>query len=483
MPSFYRFRSLDALLGQRQELEAQEIYFAAPDELNDPMEGYKDLIWNGDEIAWANLLRHYLLCLVQTFSAAAFLGQDYKPSLSRGFVFSSVSSLPTEALRGIYEEVCKEFFAREQISELPSLLAACRSPFRREGLEFILSAVHGIALGIIIGVHRKSGRLPTPPAGAPDATAIANPVESLVRVLERLKTDGESMNQEALSALFQASSDLRRHHALGLYVGSEDSARKLHSVFHGYPDEYLDALGQIVYANWATACFVSAEPTDAAMWAYYGDNHKGVCLRFAAQEGAADPVMQLHGITGWHSTKGEATPSYGDLKIPFEQVSYVDRLPEIDFFRSIGRLPAPKLEETWYRGEGGKRSRCGEDVAGDNEQAWRDRYLKAFGQLMKTKLTSWRSEAEYRLALSSPLGTFDDASRRLLTYRFSDLERIVFGIRTPIDEKRKIIEIVDKKCRETGRPSFDFGQATYNPRRGNIEIRAFQWSPGKPGSS
>src|ERR1700690_1768336 len=129
MPSFYRFRSLDALLGQRQELERQEIYFAAPDELNDPMEGYKDLIWNGDEIAWANLLRHYLLCLVQTFSAATFLGQDYKPSLSRGFVFSSVSSLPTEILRGIYQEVRKEFFAREQISELPSLLAACRSPF------------------------------------------------------------------------------------------------------------------------------------------------------------------------------------------------------------------------------------------------------------------------------------------------------------------------------------------------------------------
>jgi hypothetical protein len=183
MPSFYRFRSLDALLGQRQELEKQEIYFAAPEELNDPMEGYKDLVWNGDEIAWRNLLRHYLLCFVQTFSAAAFLGKDYQPSVSRGFVFSSASSLPSEGLRTIYEEVCREFFSREHIKELPSLLATCRTPFRREGMEFLLFAVHGIAVSIILSVHRKKGRLPPQPPNAPEENAAINPVESLVRVL------------------------------------------------------------------------------------------------------------------------------------------------------------------------------------------------------------------------------------------------------------------------------------------------------------
>ena len=477
MPSFYRFRSLDALLGQRQELEKQEIYFAAPEELNDPMEGYKDLVWNGDEIAWRNLLRHYLLCFVQTFSAAAFLGKDYQPSVSRGFVFSSASSLPSVGLRSIYEEVCREFFSREHIKELPSLLAACPTPFRREGVEFLLFAVHGLAITIILSVHRKKGRLPPQPSNASEKGAAINSLESLVRVLARLRNDGESINQEALSGLFQASSDLRKHHALGQYVGDQDTARALHSVFHVYPDEYLDGLGQLVYFNWVTACFMSAEPTDAAMWAYYGDNHKGVCLKFAAQEAAAGPVIQLRGPIGWHSEKGAAVPTYGDLKLPFEKVSYVDRLLEIDFFRSIGRLPIPRLNETWYRGESGERSICSEDMVGNNEKAWRDRYLTAFGKLMRTKLTAWESEAEYRLALSSPLGTFDDPTLRKLTYRFPDLEGIVFGIRTSLDDKRKIIEIVDKKCREAGRMLFDFGQATYNSRTGVIEIRPFKWSP------
>lgn len=477
MTSFYRFRSLNALLGQRQELESQEIYFAAPEELNDPMEGHKDLIWTGDEIVWRNWLRHYLLCLVQTFSAAQILGQDYQPSLSRGFVFSSASSLPSEALRTTYEEVCRGFLSREHIRDLPSLLAGCQTPLRREGVEFILSAVHGIAISTILGVHRKNGRLPPHMPNSTDDGAAINPVASLVRVLEQLKNNGDSINQETLSRLFQASSDLRKHHALGQYVGSDETTRALHSLFHVYPDEYLDALGELVYFNWVTACFMSGEPTDAALWAHYGDNHQGVCLQFAAQEGPAGPVIQLRGPIGWHSEKGAAVPTYGDLKLPFEKVSYVDRLPEIDFFRSIGRLPIPKLNETWYRGESGERSICGEDLAGNNEQAWRDRYLKAFGQLMKTKLTAWRSEAEYRLALASPLGTFDDPARRKLTYRFSDLSSIVFGIRTRIDDKRRIIEIIDKKCRESGRPLFDFGQATYNPRTGAIEIRASKWSP------
>ena len=52
MAEFFRFRTIDALLGQFQELKEQTIYFASPDELNDPMEGLRDIVWNGDQIVW-----------------------------------------------------------------------------------------------------------------------------------------------------------------------------------------------------------------------------------------------------------------------------------------------------------------------------------------------------------------------------------------------------------------------------------------------
>jgi hypothetical protein len=61
---------MDALLGERAELEKQEIFFASTKQLNDPVEGYKDLFWKGDVIAWKNFLRHYVLCLMQTILQA-----------------------------------------------------------------------------------------------------------------------------------------------------------------------------------------------------------------------------------------------------------------------------------------------------------------------------------------------------------------------------------------------------------------------------
>ncbi|PJI31318.1 hypothetical protein [Acinetobacter pseudolwoffii] len=64
---FYRFRSLDNLLGKYKELENQEIYFASPSEQNDPMEGYHEIYFQGDAIVWTNFFKNYLILLDQVF--------------------------------------------------------------------------------------------------------------------------------------------------------------------------------------------------------------------------------------------------------------------------------------------------------------------------------------------------------------------------------------------------------------------------------
>ena len=49
----YRFRSMKYLLGDKyQELKKQEIYFPRLEQLNDPMEGFRDIFWRGDKIVW-----------------------------------------------------------------------------------------------------------------------------------------------------------------------------------------------------------------------------------------------------------------------------------------------------------------------------------------------------------------------------------------------------------------------------------------------
>ena len=62
---FHRFRSIDALLDGRHELENQEIFFASPAQLNDPREGVRDVFWLGDRVVWKNLHRHYLKSLTR----------------------------------------------------------------------------------------------------------------------------------------------------------------------------------------------------------------------------------------------------------------------------------------------------------------------------------------------------------------------------------------------------------------------------------
>lgn len=59
----YRFRKIEDVLGEHKELEKQEIYFSDISTLNDPMEGFREYYWQGDEIVWQNFFKHYLLCL------------------------------------------------------------------------------------------------------------------------------------------------------------------------------------------------------------------------------------------------------------------------------------------------------------------------------------------------------------------------------------------------------------------------------------
>jgi hypothetical protein len=70
----------------------------------------------------------------------------------------------------------------------------------------------------------------------------------------------------------------------------------------------------------------------------------------------------------------------------------------------------------------------------------------------------------------SPLDSFSEAKDRKLKYRFSDLEGIIFGIRTPLAEKARIIDIVAAKCKAEGKKSFAFSQAIYSAHNGKIEI-------------
>src|SRR5580693_8526821 len=103
----YRFRPASAVLDKYEELAKQEIYFSPPDELNDPMEGYKDVFWSGDLIVWRNLLRHYLLCLLKTTAMSLMAGPGFDRGVLKTIIFSAYQDLPDTRVRAIYQRACE----------------------------------------------------------------------------------------------------------------------------------------------------------------------------------------------------------------------------------------------------------------------------------------------------------------------------------------------------------------------------------------
>jgi hypothetical protein len=470
---FYRFRTTDALLGERQELEKQEIYFASPEQLNDPMEGFKELFWHGDQIVWRNLIRHYLLCLMQTVAVAMIAGKEYQPIFARGFIFSSQLTLPTETLKALYQRVCAIFFAVHSLDALPALLASREHPVRRDELEFYLRGLHPTALQSVIAIFREEKLIPPANTTKPLAPEFTEETiaKNLTRVLNAIKDSKNQTDAKTLRAAFSAARHIHSQMDLITYLGTTNElAKAWHSIFFSFPERYVDSLGDLVYFDWYAACFIF-NPAHAAMWGNYGNGHKGVCLKFRAEEKVGQPPMlKMRGVVGTYAGPTGQGPTYGDISLPFQKMNYVDKLAEIDFFRSIGRVTVVALKSEWYSDSEGRISICADHVFAKTND-WHQRYWAAFREMTATKLRDWQHEDEYRLMLTSGLGTFQEAKDRKLVYGFTNLEGIIFGIRTPLEDKVRIVNIIDRKCAEQGRRSFEFSQAIYNAQSGKIEPR------------
>jgi hypothetical protein len=166
------------------------------------------------------------------------------------------------------------------------------------------------------------------------------------------------------------------------------------------------------------------------------------------------------------SPKG-LSPVYDFRPLELHQVQYLDRYSEIDFFRSLGRLNHPQLN-FWFTGPDGNISSTGLDLL-QEQGDWRNTYWDGFHRSITSKLTDWRHEGEYRLTLHSMLhNLYSERSLRKLRYNFSDLQAIIFGLKTSTQHKLKIARIIQQKCQKTSRKDFEFYQVIYSHRSGRI---------------
>ena len=146
MEEIYRFRSIENLLGKYKELENQEIYFAAPEELNDPIEGFREVYWQGDIIVWKNFFKNYITQLEYSLFQCLLLKPDDQPQINLNFSYS-IDEVP-ENRRTALEKIYESFFQIEIINELIECLKNNRKISKNE-LAIFLSDLHFPILQII----------------------------------------------------------------------------------------------------------------------------------------------------------------------------------------------------------------------------------------------------------------------------------------------------------------------------------------------
>ena len=120
--TLYRFRSIDALLDKYQELEEGFIYFARPDQLNDPMEGFRDIVWRGDNIVWTNFFKHYIYCLHVAIPYSIVAGYPSEFDAHTISITGRWDQLPN-SLKSSFDGIWRRFLKLPQIPEIIAALS------------------------------------------------------------------------------------------------------------------------------------------------------------------------------------------------------------------------------------------------------------------------------------------------------------------------------------------------------------------------
>ncbi len=470
MTLVYRLRNTRALLDHHQELANQEIYFADPVELNDPMEGFRNIVWRGDSIVWTNLFKHYVYCLHQIFFYLKLSEHNSTWDANDIPILDCYDNPPTPQMGELFNDIWAKTRDELNLPVLAASLSDTNYDMRHNDLvDFLLLDLH---TDTITNIHNAwiNRNLTTPSEQNQrhswrNEKALRRP--NYPETLDQLKKERPELASGYQKTVYQTTQKLRLRHRYNFNFASDEKIPEgWQRLFLDFPNFYVSQLEKLLWPQWYTACFVR-DCKNSAAWAHYGDKHKGVCLIFNPSETSNGDGLELKRRSDWmDSTKG-----YGEggraSTYHFHDVNYTDVPGEIDFFGNIGTLPISVLLRQWYTDESGVKSeRVTPEMGGS---VWMDKHWKYFYRDIVIKGRAWEYENECRLILHGVLDNTLDKHQRILTYNFNALSGIIFGIKTSEVDKARILEIIRQKCHQNDRTEFAFFQAYFDPRTGDIK--------------
>ena len=473
MAEFYRFRSVDVLLGEEySELDRQTIFFADPADLNDPMEGFRDIVWTGDRIVWTNLFKDYVNCLHWNFHHMLVLGESvrFEPRDIRNV--PSWKEAPTHAAAKLSEAIWARVQETDHVNQLANKIANSNRKARKSELIGYVISIHLYALEAVRESYIEKGWI------SDENWPRIHLTREIPTLMMKAIDLGDQIEDKRFLDIALSLFDhyMAQNALIYKYNHKDESASTVFEnkmyLIHYFPSLYVEQLSRLLWPDWYAACFAKS-PHNSSMWGHYGKNHKGACLIFSANNADDTATIDLKQVTGSGEHHDSSMSHVRNLRaMPFYEIHYGEKPSEVDFFKSIGKLPSQSLLDLWYTDEDGNVSDCADHLAPYGEQhAWRKRHWENFYRDITFKTKDWEYEQEYRLVVNGLISESLDDTDRTLTYDFSSLKGIIFGMRTSDEDKQRVIEIVDRKCRDHHRTDFEFYQSYYDPVSGEMRSR------------
>ena len=137
-----------------------------------------------------------------------------------------------------------------------------------------------------------------------------------------------------------------------------------------------------------------------------------------------------------------------------------------NFFESIGEVVGSEVSHWFYMDD--QISSVWKSIQ-TNTDEWHKQYWNDQKYSLSRKGNAWKHEEEYRILLSDMSKELTKNEDKKLYYNFDILKGVVFGVRTPSEDKKKIIDILNRKCKENNRKKFPVYQAQYDKSGNFIE--------------
>lgn len=277
----YKFRSTNYMI---DEIENEIIYFSPKEDLNDPMEGYIKLYFNGDEIAWKGLFKNYFISFYNKVYSFLIIKmeEESQDNESKGLLielknnfrridFYNKNFIPLKDNKIIlpYEEYIDKFLNLNVVKSLISNFSTKNMIIDKNELLFFLQLIHFQVVKI---VYEKIN--------------IKFNFENFNdEVINKLLNSYFLIDVSNKSKLFREYNELIKsyYYKMKLEFQNTKYHEMISMIVIDFPSEYIKQLEYLIFPNCYISCF-SKTYSNSSLWGNYSKNHEGIVLIFDTKE-------------------------------------------------------------------------------------------------------------------------------------------------------------------------------------------------------